>query len=1379
MTRHAITSAWLMSFLLSVPGLAAGPSGVDEGWWRRVDAQSYQAVNRAQRLIATFRKNGVVVRPEGAGPEGWEWGVSLDGYGGEAALSIAENRVEIVRGPLTEWYVNSPDGLAHGFTISSPPLDRHRGKLVLDLKVTGTLRPSFVSGGEAVDFFGAGSVSVLRQGALEATDAMGRNATARFAAIPGGVRIVVDDAQAVYPITIQSVATSAGWTVSGDENGARLGQSVAVAGDVNGDGYSDVIVGANFHDAGSGSGADRGRAYVYLGSASGLATSPAWTVSGDENSDQFGWQVAAAGDVNGDGYADVIVSAWMHDAGGGAAANRGRAYVYLGSASGLATSPAWTGSGDENNDAYGYSVATAGDVNGDGYSDVIVGALQHDAGAGAGADRGQAYLYLGSASGLATAPAWTASGDENNALLGASVATAGDVNGDGYADVIVGAYAHDAGAGTNANRGRAYVYLGEAGGLAANPLWTGSGDENGAFYGDCVSSAGDVDGDGYADILVGAYQHDAGGAAGANRGRVYLYMSGAGGPALIPAWTRSGDEDLAFFGHSMATAGDVNGDGYADVIVGADGHNAGAGAGADRGRAYLFLGSGGTLSVNPIWTVSGDENSDVFAHSVATAGDTNGDGFSDVVVGAYGHDAGAGAGANRGRAYAYFGSGGAPPTSPAWTGSGDEDIALYGRSLASAGDVNGDGYSDVIVGAYGHDAGGPVNLNPGRAYVYMGAAGGLSPIAAWTGSGDENYAGYGGAVASAGDVNGDGYSDVLVAAIYHDAGEGFSADRGRVYLYLGSAAGLSASPAWVTSGDENKAYFGIALATAGDVNGDGYSDVIIGAFGHDAGGAVNAERGRAYVYLGSASGLSADPAWTVSGSQDQGRFGNSVATAGDTNGDGYSDVVVGAYTDATGGIGRGRAFVYLGSAGGLSTSPVWTDSGDEDQANFGDSVATAGDVNGDGYSDIVVGASKHDGGGVLGANRGRAYVYLGGASGPAIFPVATPSGDVNGASFGFSVATAGDVNGDGFSDVVIGAWSHPADGGTGRGRAYVYRGSASGIFPSPFWFGSGDENLAYFGWCVASAGDVDGDGFADILVGAQGHDAGAGTDADRGRAYLYQGNSEGQIAGGVSRIPRQERSNGSIAISLLGSSDSENAFRMKAIGRTAAGRGKVRLQWQAKPLGTSFDTTGIDVSAPEDTGTPGLTGSTTSFDESVVGLAEGTFYHWRLRTVSNNPFFPTSPWMSLAGNNVTETKLRTPGCIDRDGDGFGDSGDASCLSLVPDCDDHDATIWGTPGEIRNVRFVTKVTQIWDPPLEPGALTSALVYDTLRAVAPSGFLSATCMETSDGPNTTAGDPLPSPGQSFFYLGRAKNACPQGIGSFGTDGHGVPRSARSCP
>ena len=353
------------------------------------------------------------------------------------SISSSANRVEIVRGlgsDIIEWYVNSPEGLEQVFTIPAPP-DRDGVGLVLDMTLGGSLRPKFAEDGRSVNLFDRGSVSVLRYSELSATDAAGRSLPARLEPIPGGIRITIDDAEGVYPLTIDSLVTTPAWTGTGDENGAQYSRSAATAGDVNGDGYSDVLVGAFFHDAGAGSGADRGRAYLYLGSAGGLATSPAWTVSGDENSAHYGWSVATAGDVNGDGYADVIVGAYSHDGGGGAAANRGRAYLYLGSASGLATSPAWTTSGDDNNGSYGYSVATAGDVNGDGYSDVVVGAYTHDA--GAGADRGRAYLYLGSAGGLATSSAWTVSGDENNALVGASVATAGDVNADGYADVIV------------------------------------------------------------------------------------------------------------------------------------------------------------------------------------------------------------------------------------------------------------------------------------------------------------------------------------------------------------------------------------------------------------------------------------------------------------------------------------------------------------------------------------------------------------------------------------------------------------------------------------------------------------------------------------------------------------------------------------------------------------------------------------------------------------------------------------------------------------------------------------------------------------------------------------------------------------------------------
>src|SRR3989338_8866950 len=145
-----------------------------------------------------------------------------------------------------------------------------------------------------------------------------------------GIRIVFDDSEAIYPVTIDPLATSPAWTAESDQAGAQFGISVATTGDVNGDGYSDVIVGAPYYDNGQ---TDEGRAFVYLGSSAGLALTPAWTAESDQASAYFGYSVSTAGDVNGDGYSDVIVGALYYDNG---QANEGRAFVYLGSSAGLA-----------------------------------------------------------------------------------------------------------------------------------------------------------------------------------------------------------------------------------------------------------------------------------------------------------------------------------------------------------------------------------------------------------------------------------------------------------------------------------------------------------------------------------------------------------------------------------------------------------------------------------------------------------------------------------------------------------------------------------------------------------------------------------------------------------------------------------------------------------------------------------------------------------------------------------------------------------------------------------------------------------------------------------------------------------------------------------
>ena len=529
-------------------------------------------------------------------------------------------------------------------------------------------------------------------------------------------------------------------------------------------------------------------------------------------------------------------------------------------------------------------------------------------------------------------------------------------------------------------------------------------------------------------------------------------------------------------------------------------------------------------------------------------------------------------------------------------------------------------YSDVIVGDPSFDNGQTVE---GRAYVFYGSATGLSFTPGWIVESDQAYASFGRSVATAGDVNGDGYSDVIVGAYVFDGGQ---EDEGRVFVYHGSAGGLGTSPAWIAEGNQEDLYFGVSVATAGDVNGDGFSDVIVGATGFVY---LNQPVGWAFVYHGSASGLSSTPHWTADGGQEDSNFGVSVASAGDVNGDGFSDVIVGASLYSNGQQNEGRALLYHGSASGLSLTPTWTAESDQLGANFGGSVANAGDVNGDDFSDLIVAAPSYTSGQ---DDEGRATVYHGSATGLGI-PNWTAEGDQEGAHFGSSVATAGDVNGDGFSDVIVGAVNY--DGAfTDQGRTLVYHGSSISLSSAPAKIVEIAQSGANLGRSVATAGDVNGDGYSDVVIGVPLYDGEVG----RGLTIGYFGNEND----GLDRIPRQSRTDDSAPISLLGTSDSPSSFLLKALGRTAAGRGWVRLQLEVKPLGIPFDGSGLASGDFLDTGAPvqGI-GSAVPLSELASGLAPDTPYRWRLRILSDSPFFPSTPWLAFADNNRTETDLRT------------------------------------------------------------------------------------------------------------------------------------------
>ncbi|MCD4656130.1 MAG: choice-of-anchor D domain-containing protein [Planctomycetes bacterium] len=460
--------------------------------------------------------------------------------------------------------------------------------------------------------------------------------------------------------------------------------------------------------------------------------------------------------------------------------------------------------------------------------------------------------------------------------------------------------------------------------------------------------------------------------------------------------------------------GDFNGDGYQDIIVGARTDDDG---GNRSGCVFIFFGK---QNWNPRIDASnadvkliGDDTGDHFGVSVSSAGDVNHDGYDDVIVGADEDDDGGG---NSGCAFIFFGS--SNPSSVIDASNADVKLIggdandQFGISVSSAGDVNNDGYDDVIVGAHYDEEGG---YQSGSAFIFFGRYNWTTVVDASNANvkliGADADDQFGENVSNAGDVNGDGYDDVIVGAKY-DSDNGTCS--GCAFIFFGSfspSSVIDASNADVKLiGEDTHDFFGASVSSAGDFNGDGVDDVIVGAWGDDDGGYNS---GCTFIFYGSSNLSSVIDASNADikliGEDFHDNFGISVSNADDINHDGYDDVIVGAESDDDGGRESGCAFIFFGSSNptsiiDASNANVKLKGIDADYM-FGGSVSSAGDVNVDGFDDVIVGARFDDEGGT---NSGCAFIFFGNSTPSTIIDASNANvkliGEDAGDEFGFSVA---------------------------------------------------------------------------------------------------------------------------------------------------------------------------------------------------------------------------------------------------------------------------------------------------------------------------------------------------------------------------------------
>ena len=946
-----------------------------------------------------------------------------------------------------------------------------------------------------------------------------------------------------------------GFRLDGVVAGDGSGRAVSGAGDVDGDGVDDLIIGAYGADPNAVSYA--GSSYVLFGRTSGFASvvnlstldgTTGFRLDGVATLDFSGRAVSGAGDVNGDGFHDVILGAYPADPNGN---QSGSSYVVFGRSGGFASAvelsslDGATGfrlDGVAASDRSGRSVGGGADVNGDGFDDLLVGAYGADPN---GLSSGSTYVVYGRSGGFASTielstldgtTGFRLDGVAASDLSGWSVSGAGDVNGDGVEEVIIGARGADP---NGSLSGSSYVLFGSSNGFASAVDLSSLNGTTGFrldglassdFSGDAVSGAGDVNGDGLDDLLVGAFAADPNG--NLTSGATYvLFGRTSAFAATIDLSSLNGTTGFQIdgvaagdqSGQAVNRAGDVNGDGFDDLIVGApyadpNGSESGTSyvvfGGNFTGGAETQVGGGGSQTLNATLgagldvliggrgddtlvsdggpdVLRGGEGDDVLA---IPDGDFSG---ARRLVGGTGTDTlrldGAGvtldlpniadnrlidieqidiAGSGENRLFVSRGdvlrlSG----TSNTLTVRGDVDdrVVVQSTAWAAQGVVNIDGinYNQFTNGAATLNV--EADVNTTLAVIELSLLNGMNGVR-FEGASSADRSGH--SVSGAGDFNADGFDDFLIGAYAADPNGNSS---GSAYLVFGRSAGFSAAVDLSTlDGTTGFRMDGVAaddfagdwVSRGGDVNGDGFGDLIIGAYQTDPNGN---DSGSTYVLFGrtggfssiiSLSSLDGTTGFRLDGVAADDLSGRRLSDAGDVNGDGFDDLVVGAEQSDPNGNDSGTSYVLFGRSTGFAATIQLSAldgttgfriegaaAGDE----AGSSVSGAGDVNGDGLDDLIVGARFADPGGNISA--GSTYVVFGRSTGFASSINVSAldgttgfrlDGSVTGDSSGAAVSGLGDVNGDGFDDLVVGAYM--ADfSANASGSSFVVFGRSAGF----------------------------------------------------------------------------------------------------------------------------------------------------------------------------------------------------------------------------------------------------------------------------------------------------------------------------------------------